>query len=99
MFQGTVDALNAALNTLVYTPTPYFNGQATIQIVANDLGNSPSPAKQTTVFIPVTVTPVNNAPVVTMPATQTITEDNALVFSNAGGNPISVFDSTSRAPI
>jgi len=91
-FQGTVDALNAALDTLVYTPAPYFNGQATIQIVANDLGNSPPPAKLTTVFIPVTVTPVNNAPVITMPATQSVTEDNPLVFSSSGGNPISVFD-------
>ena len=92
VFQGTVDALNAALESLAYTPTAYFNGQATIQIVANDLGNSPTPAKQTTVFIPVTVTPVNNVPVVTMPVTQHVNEDTSLTFSSTGGNAVSVFD-------
>ncbi|HJT30698.1 MAG TPA: hypothetical protein VJ783_01440, partial [Pirellulales bacterium] len=46
----------------------YFNGTANITIVANDLGNTPPPARITTVNLPITVLPVNDAPIEVVPS-------------------------------
>src|SRR5262249_38210779 len=42
--------------------------------------------------VAITVNPVNDAPVNTVPAAQTVNEDTALVFSTANGNRIAVSD-------
>ena len=43
-------------------------------------------------MVAITVRPVNDAPVNTVPGTQTVDEDTALVFSSANGNTISIGD-------
>ncbi|MCU0698625.1 MAG: Ig-like domain-containing protein [Myxococcaceae bacterium] len=62
-FSATVAEINTALATLTFTPTPNFNGMATVRLVTNDLGNTGVGGAQTdsdqTV---VTVTPVNDPP-------------------------------------
>ena len=62
------------------------NGTATITVTASD-----GTLSVDDVFT-VTVTAVNDAPVNTVPGTQTIAEDTAEVFSTANGNAISVSD-------
>ena len=39
-FQGTIAAINTALNGLTFSPTADFNGAASLQVVTNDLGNT-----------------------------------------------------------
>ena len=39
-FTGTLTDLNAALNGLIFTPTPDYNGPAGVAVTANDLGNT-----------------------------------------------------------
>ncbi|MBI2806766.1 MAG: tandem-95 repeat protein [Planctomycetes bacterium] len=41
-FRGTVSAINAALNGLTFIPTSNYVGDATVELVSNDLGNSGS---------------------------------------------------------
>ncbi|MCH9674709.1 MAG: DUF4347 domain-containing protein, partial [Gammaproteobacteria bacterium] len=41
--EGTVDALNALLDGLTFTPTTSFQGTATLTITTNDLGNTGTP--------------------------------------------------------
>jgi hypothetical protein len=44
---GTIAAINAALNGLIYKPTASTSASTTIVVTTTDLGNSPAPAKQT----------------------------------------------------
>jgi Bacterial Ig domain/Prokaryotic N-terminal methylation motif len=54
-FTGTIANINLRLNGLIFTPTNNFTGQATLQIVTNDLGNSPAPAMSDTDAVTITV--------------------------------------------
>ena len=74
--------INVVLTNLVYNlnnptdPSSYnFSGSATITIVANDLGNTPPPAKITTAILPITVIAVNDPPVNSVPSGVTTTMD------------------------
>lgn len=58
-FTGTIVAVNTALDGLVFTSTPEFNGAASLQIVTDDLGGTGSGGAKTdtdTIAITVTVT-------------------------------------------
>ena len=56
-FQGTISAINTALNGLSFAPTGNFNGSATLTITTNDLGNTGSGgAKTDTDSVSITVT-------------------------------------------
>jgi VCBS repeat-containing protein len=74
--------------TLTYTPAANASGSATVTVVATDSGGASS-APQT---FTITVTPVNDAPVNTVPAAQATNEDTPLGFSSGNGNAISVAD-------
>ena len=64
-FAGTVDEINAALDGLVFTPSPQFHGAAQLQITVNDQGSVGSGGVKTDLdTIGITVNPVNDAPVV-----------------------------------
>ena len=92
-FLGAPAAINTALNGLSYSPTADFNVSSTLTITTNDQGNTGSGgAKSDTDTVSITVNAVNDAPVNTVPGTQTTDEDTALEFSTAGGNAISVAD-------
>ncbi len=91
---GTPAAITAALNGLTYAPPANFNGAATITVSTNDNGNTGTGGPLTDVdTIALTITPVNDAPVNSVPATtQSTSEDTPRVFSTTNGNAISVAD-------
>ncbi|WP_020473899.1 cadherin repeat domain-containing protein, partial [Zavarzinella formosa] len=74
-------------NDLKYTPVPNANGTAVITVRVTDSGDGANFVEKT---FTVTVNPVNDAPVNTLPGSQTIDEDNPLTLS--GANAISISD-------
>jgi len=80
-FTGTITNINTALASLQFAPQTNFNGEATIQITVNDLGNTgtggPLVAQES---ILVTVLPVNDAPDGSN-NTYTLVEDGSHTFA------------------
>src|SRR5436305_1732398 len=92
-FRGRLAQVKSRLATVTYSPTGNFNGSASLTLASNDLGNSGTGgAKTDSDASAITVTAVNDAPVNTIPATQTTNEDTNLVFSSANSSQISVSD-------
>ena len=92
-FTGTPSAVNTALSTLTYQPTPLANGTDTLVITTSDQGSLGSGGpKADTDSVAITVVAVNNAPVNTVPGPQTTGEDTGKVFSSGAGNAISIAD-------
>ena len=91
---GTLADLNAALEGLVFTPNANFTGNGNIAFSLDDNGNTGSPATPlvTVQGMRVVVTPVNDAPVNSVPAAQSTSEDVTLVLSTASGNAITIGD-------
>ncbi len=70
---GSVAAVNAALNGLTYTPNPNFNGSDSLSVSTSDQGNFGSGgALSDNDTISITIDPVNDAPVNTVPGPQTV---------------------------
>ena len=69
---GTAAEINAALTGLAYTGNPNFNGADTLTVATSD-GTATD-----TDLIAITVNPVNDAPVNTVPGAQSVAEDTAL---------------------
>lgn len=87
---GTVAQVNAALATVTYSPTLNFNGMGSVTIFTDDGGNSGAGGMLTdTDVIDITVDPVNDPPVNTVPGPQVTDEDVALVI---GGSQLSIAD-------
>ena len=71
-FSGTAAAINTALNGLVYTPGANYNGDRTLTITTNDLGNTggdpgttgDGSSEQDSDSVAVDVTAINDAPLV-----------------------------------
>ena len=76
---GTIAEINTALNGVSYIPDSDFNGSASVQLSLND--NDPTDPQIATSTISVNVTPVNDAPSLTLPADQTLPEDGAIQLS------------------
>jgi hypothetical protein len=92
-FTGTLASIDTALEGTIYTPAPNFSGTATVTLVSSDLGNSGSGGTKTdTDTVAIAIAGINDAPVNTVPGTQSTNEDVARVFSSANGNGISVSD-------
>src|SRR5262249_3642845 len=90
---GTLASLNAALDGLQYLPSLDYNGTDTLTIAADDLGNTGVGGPLTdTRTVGLTITAVNDAPVLTAPGPPTTAEDTALVFATASGNALSLAD-------
>ncbi|UBF25627.1 tandem-95 repeat protein [Kovacikia minuta CCNUW1] len=89
---GTLANLNTALDGLQFTPLANFNGSSTLTINTNDLGfsgNGGGLGDRDTIAI--TVNPINDAPVNTLPTTPlSVSQGSFLVFSNS--NRISISD-------
>jgi len=72
LFDGTLAAVNAALDGLRFDPTPNFNGAASVQIITSDNGNSGTGGAQSdNDTFAVAVTAVNDPPVATDNAAST----------------------------
>src|SRR5438093_404568 len=81
-FTGTLTAVNTALDGMSFSPTANYNGAASIQITTNDQGNTGlGGALSDTDTLNVTVNAVNDAPVNSVPAAQTVNEDGVLTLS------------------
>ena len=91
--QGTYGAITSALDGLRYDANSNFAGVSTIHLTVDDLGNAGSGgALSTTTNITLNVTAVNQPPVLSLPALQSLAEDSALVLSASNGNPITLTD-------
>ncbi|MBW4468975.1 MAG: pre-peptidase C-terminal domain-containing protein [Stenomitos rutilans HA7619-LM2] len=87
----TVTNINTAIANLTYRGKLNYNGADTITITANDQGNTGfGGALSDTKTISVNVNAVNDPPVLTVPAAQTVNEDTNLVFN--GGRAITLTD-------
>jgi VCBS repeat-containing protein len=84
---GSVTITNASTGAFTYTPAPNFNGTAFFTFAASDGSLTSNTGR-----VNITVHAVNDAPVNTVPGTQTTREDVTLTFSAATNNAISVTD-------
>ena len=73
---GSLSAFDAALDTLQFMPAQDDTETVTLTALADDLGHNGDDGPQTDLdTMDITVNPVNDAPVVTVPGTQSIDED------------------------
>ena len=99
-FEGTIADINLALNGLIFSPTPGYNGAASLQITSSDLGLSGSGGTQTdTDTLAITVNSINpevTAVNVTNPdggykvgdvISVTVSFDQAVTVDTSGGVP------------
>ena len=97
-FNGSQSAINTALATLQYRPNGDYNGADGLNLLVSDLGNSGSGgAASASASVAITVTPVNDAPTLSLPGTQSTPQLTPLSFSSATGNAIRVADIDSAA--
>lgn len=92
---GSLSEVNDMLANLAFMPTPGLEtgGTAVLAITANDGGaTGDDTGVDVTETLSITINPVNDAPTVSLPGTQTIDENAQLVFSQVNGNPITVGD-------
>jgi 6-phosphogluconolactonase (cycloisomerase 2 family) len=62
---GTITAINEALTGMIFTPTPNFSGEATLQITTDDLGHiGYGNHQRTSDTLTITVLPINEFPVI-----------------------------------
>ena len=90
-FTGTITDINNALDGLSFQPGNNYSGAASVQIASTDYTGTGVPQTATNT-VNVTVNHVNATPVNTVPGPQTTNENTPVVFSSAGGDPISVSD-------
>ncbi|MDW7995892.1 MAG: cadherin-like domain-containing protein [Gemmatales bacterium] len=92
-FTGTITAINAALNGLQFRPATNYSGPATLTITTNDLGNSGFGGALTdSDTVTITVTAVNDAPVVAFVNAHFTPVNTTLTFSSLNGNALSASD-------
>ena len=90
--------INETFDGMTFTPETDYEGYAGILVTSTDLGNvGGGNAHYATDRIDITVGdpqdfPVNEAPIVWVPLTQTLAEDSSVTFSTANENPIVIFD-------
>ncbi|WP_271411397.1 DUF4347 domain-containing protein [Pseudomonas sp. Q1-7] len=92
---GSISDINAFIagGGVSYLTASNAASDVTLSVTINDGGNTGtggSLSASTTVTL--SVTPVNDAPVNTVPATQTMQQDGVLTFSTGNGNAITISD-------
>jgi hypothetical protein len=95
-FKGAKAFVNNALDTLTFTPTPNFNGDTQVGFAIRDNPGDPcanfSDNIESADTLVIHVKPVNDAPVNSVPGTQTIDQGGTVTFSAANGNAITIGD-------
>lgn len=92
---GTIADINAfiAASGVSFTTASNAVSNVTLTVAINDGGNSGSGGAQTdSTTVTLTVTAVNDAPVNSLPAAQSVDQDSSLVFNSGNGNLISISD-------
>jgi VCBS repeat-containing protein len=83
-YTGTEADVQAALSTLVYRANPDFSGTDTLTIRVNDLGATGATSAIDVIrSVPITITPVNDQPVLATNATLTVSEGQTRGISNS----------------
>lgn len=79
---------------LSFTPAPNLSGSATITIILKDNGGTANGGVDTSApqTFTITVTPVNDRPVNTVPVGQSVLKNGSLIFSVATFNQVSIAD-------
>jgi hypothetical protein len=98
----TVQGRLADVNTMLANPTGVVyrdaqdaNGEVLLTITVNDHGNYPGPALQDTKSLTITVVPVNDAPVFSVPGAQAAVEDQNLVIHGVSVSDVDIVETTS----
>ncbi|MGI0485065.1 beta strand repeat-containing protein [Pantanalinema rosaneae CENA516] len=79
VFTGTLAAINNALQSLIYRGNQDFNGTDALTVNVSDLGNTGNGvALSDTKVLAITINPVNDAPVLTVPGAQSANENTDL---------------------
>ncbi len=82
---GTQAQINSALATLIYQGNATYNGIETLTMVSTDSAGTPLSDIDTLAIV---VTPINDAPINTVPGAQTLNEDAALAIGGISvGDP------------
>lgn len=92
---GSVASINTMIagGNVLFNPASNATGDVTLTLNINDNGNTGSGgAQNVTAAITLRIAAVNDAPVNSIPAAQSVQADGALVFNAANGNLISVSD-------
>ncbi|MBF0156916.1 MAG: tandem-95 repeat protein, partial [Magnetococcales bacterium] len=93
VFTGTRTNLNNAITSLTYAGNANYFGSETLTVTTSDQGFVGAGGVQTdTDTVAITVVGINDAPAVTLPGGQTLSEDTTLTFTAGGGNGLSVAD-------
>ena len=91
--QGSMTAINAALDGLQFKPEDNYDGAAILSIETNDLGHCGTGGPQTASSeVAINVTAVNDPPVNVVPGLQNALTQYPLTFSDAAGNGIRITD-------
>ncbi|NBX18952.1 MAG: tandem-95 repeat protein, partial [Proteobacteria bacterium] len=81
-FSGTLSNINTSLNNLVYRGNLHYNGSDVITIITSDQGSTGSGGTLIDAdTVSVSVNPVNDAPVNTVPGSQSVNEDTSLTIT------------------
>ena len=92
-FSGTLPDVNAALNGLTITPPLNYIGTSTLVITSDDQGATGAGVVDSdTDTLTMSWSPVNDAPVNTVPTAQTTVEETPLTFSVGNANALRVSD-------
>jgi trimeric autotransporter adhesin len=83
-FRGTIAQINAAIDSLTFSPTANYSGTANLNIFVNDLGNSGSGgALGASRSIPINVAAVNDAPILFGTKNANIAEGGTVLLTSA----------------
>lgn len=91
---GTVSDINAFIagSNLSYKTALNATASVTLAVTLNDNGNTGGSPQSDTKSVTISVTAVNDAPVNSVPASQTAQQGIPLAFNDANGNAISISD-------
>ena len=91
---AALPSVDPATGDLSFTPAENANGQATVTVSLSDNGSTANGGVDTSAdqTFTITLTAVNDAPVVQLPPSQSVDEDGALTLSAATGNAVTVVD-------
>jgi uncharacterized repeat protein (TIGR01451 family) len=85
VIRGNITNVNNAISGLIYLPSPNFNGTGGVTVTANDQGQSGAGGILTTTrFVSVVVTPVNDGPILGLPATNVINQNTNTAMDLTG---------------
>ena len=87
-------AMDATTGDLTYTPADDASGSAIVMVELMDDGGTANGGDDTggPLSFQITINPVNDPPVNSVPGPQSVLEDSTLTFSAGNGNPIMVSD-------